>query len=63
MIGDTFGFYHRKDRTIFYFGDATGHGVKAGFTVATLSNLFFDRVRDDRLTIEELYLELNNQLK
>ena len=63
VIGDTFGYFHRKDSTIFYFWDATWHGVKAWLTVAALSNIFFDKVRFEKYSFEELVFELNNSLK
>ena len=63
VIGDTFGYFHRKNSTIFYFGDATWHGVKAWLTVAALSNIFFDKVRLEKYSFEELVFELNNSLK
>lgn len=62
IVGDTFGSYTDGKRTIFYFGDATGHGVQAGFTVAALSKLFHEHVRKIK-SFPELFVKLNNDLK
>ncbi len=45
IVGDTFGKYKFGTKTIFYFGDATGHGVQAGLTVSILTKLFFEQVK------------------
>lgn len=62
IVGDTFGSYTEGRRTIFYFGDATGHGVQAGFTVAALSKLFHEHVRKIK-SFPELFVRINNDLK
>ncbi|MDD2487200.1 MAG: SpoIIE family protein phosphatase [Candidatus Gracilibacteria bacterium] len=63
IVGDTFGYKHiENDKTLFYFGDATGHGIQAGFTVALLTKIFFEctkKIRD----FQELFLKVNNDLK
>lgn len=62
IVGDTFGSYTEGKRTVFYFGDATGHGVQAGFTVAALSKLFHEHVRKIK-SFPELFVKINNDLK
>lgn len=62
IVGDTFGFYKDGTRTVFYFGDATGHGVQSGFTVALLSRLFFEHSRKIK-SFSELFVTINNELK
>ncbi len=62
IVGDTFGFVESNQRAIFYFGDATGHGIQSGFTVALLSKLFYEcSGKTDNFV--ELFIELNNKLK
>lgn len=62
IVGDTFGYHKEGSKTIFYIGDATGHGVQAGFTVASLSKLFFDFSKKIQI-FQELFMILNNELK
>ncbi len=62
IVGDTFGSYSEGSRTVFYFGDATGHGIQAGFTVAELSKLFYEYAKKIR-NFPELVMTINNQLK
>ena len=62
IVGDTFGYYKEGNRTIFYIGDATGHGIQAGFTVALLSKLFFEFSKKIR-AFQEFFVILNNELK
>lgn len=62
IVGDTFGYYKDGNKTLFYIGDATGHGVQAGFTVALLSKLFFEFSKKIR-NFPELFVTLNNELK
>ena len=62
IVGDTFGYYKEGNKTLFYIGDATGHGVQAGFTVALLSKLFFEFSKKIR-AFPELFVTLNNELK
>jgi len=47
---------------VFYFGDATGHGVQACFTVALLSKLFFEFSKKIH-NFQDLFRTLNNELK
>lgn len=47
---------------MFYIGDATGHGVQAGFTVALLSKIFFEFSKKIK-NFSELFVTLNNELK
>ncbi|EKD30239.1 MAG: serine phosphatase [uncultured bacterium (gcode 4)] len=62
IVGDTFGYAKDGNRSVFYIGDATGHGVQAGFTVALLSKLFFEFSKKVRV-FQELFLTINNELK
>ncbi len=62
IVGDTFGYYKDGNKTLFYIGDATGHGVQAGFTVALLSKLFFEFSKKIRI-FSEFFVTLNNELK
>lgn len=62
IVGDTFGYHRDGNKTVFYIGDATGHGVQAGFTVALLSKLFFELTKKSR-NFQDLFSALNNQLK
>lgn len=47
---------------MFYFGDATGHGVQAGFTVSLLSKIFFEQTKKIKNFLE-LFRAINNELK
>lgn len=62
IVGDTFGSYREGRKTTFYFGDATGHGIQAGFTVAELSKIFTEYA-PKKLPFVDLFVEVNNQLK
>lgn len=63
IIWDTFWYYKADNsRTIFYFWDATGHGVQAGFTVAVLSKLFFEHSKKIK-NFQDLFMTINNDLK
>ncbi len=62
IVGDTFGTYKDGTKTIFYFGDATGHGVQAGLTVSILTKIFFEQAKKIK-GITELFFEVNNKLK
>ncbi len=62
IVGDTFGFHRDGTRTVFYFGDATGHGVQAGFTVSLLTKIFFEYAKKVKNFVE-LFKTLNNELK
>lgn len=62
IVGDTFGSYRDGTKTIFYFGDATGHGVQAGLTVSMLTKFFFEFAKKIK-SLPELFLQINNQLK
>jgi hypothetical protein len=62
IVGDTFASYQSGKKTVFYFGDATGHGVQAGFTVAELSKLF-NEYATKKLAFAELFVTINNRLK
>lgn len=62
IVGDTFGTYKDGTKTIFYFGDATGHGVQAGLTVSMMTKIFFEQAKKIK-GITELFFEINNRLK
>jgi Stage II sporulation protein E (SpoIIE) len=62
IVGDTFGHFRDGMKTIFYFGDATGHGIQAGFTVSQLTKIFYEQIKK-RLNFADLYVLLNNELK
>lgn len=62
ITGDTFGYATQWDSVIFYFGDATGHGIQSGLTVALLSQIFYNLV-PKKLSLSDLFMEMNNELK
>jgi serine phosphatase RsbU (regulator of sigma subunit) len=62
IVGDTFGTYKDGTKTIFYFGDATGHGVQAGLTVSMMTKIFFEQAKKIK-SITDLFFEVNNKLK
>lgn len=62
IVGDTFGYVKEGNKSVFYIGDATGHGVQAGFTVALLSKIFFDFSKKVRV-FQDLFMTINNELK
>jgi len=62
IVGDTFGYHKEWNKTLFYIGDATGHGVQAGFTVALLSKIFFEFSKKAQ-GFQEFFVTLNNELK
>lgn len=64
FTGDAFGFYHneKENKTIFYIGDATGHGIQASFTVAITSKLFYE-VTQKTTRLDEIVMTINNELK
>lgn len=57
---DTFDIHESKEKYTFYLGDATGHGIRAGFIVTLLSRLFQKHVFSP---LQELAFEVNNGLK
>ncbi|MDP5038959.1 MAG: hypothetical protein NWP80_00755, partial [Candidatus Gracilibacteria bacterium] len=40
ISGDSIGFKEEKNDYKFFIGDATGHGIKAGFIISQLTNFF-----------------------
>ena len=64
VSGDTFGsrYIEKLDSTVFYLGDATGHGVQAAFTVSMTSKLFYDHIKH-YTTLRDLMTVINNDLK
>ncbi|QFR39542.1 serine/threonine-protein phosphatase [Candidatus Gracilibacteria bacterium 28_42_T64] len=61
ISGDTFGFNENTSKYNFFLGDATGHGIRAGFIVTLLSRFFNKYV--DKSSLSELTYEINNGLK
>ncbi|MDD2870492.1 MAG: SpoIIE family protein phosphatase [Candidatus Gracilibacteria bacterium] len=61
ISGDTFGFVENENKYNFFLGDATGHGIRAGFIITLLSRLFNKYVKNS--TLRELTFEINNGLK
>ncbi|MDP2091111.1 MAG: PP2C family protein-serine/threonine phosphatase [Candidatus Gracilibacteria bacterium] len=61
ISGDTFGFVENDNKYNFFLGDATGHGIRAGFIITLLSRLFNKYVKDSSLS--QLTYEINNGLK
>lgn len=61
ISGDSFGFAETKNKYIFYLGDATGHGVRAGLIVSVLSKTFQENATKE--DIINLTLTVNNTLK
>ncbi|MFK7779894.1 MAG: PP2C family protein-serine/threonine phosphatase [Candidatus Gracilibacteria bacterium] len=61
ISGDTLGFVENDDKYNFFLGDATGHGIRAGFIITLLSRLFNKYVKSKSLV--ELTYEINNGLK
>lgn len=64
VTGDAFGFKKFEDeaRTIFYIGDATGHGIQASLTVAITSKIFFEMTQSSH-SLQEIVMTINNDLK
>ncbi|PID86391.1 hypothetical protein CSB08_00195 [Candidatus Gracilibacteria bacterium] len=61
ISGDSLGFNEGKDKYTFFIGDATGHGIKAGFILTLLTKTFEKLV--NKLTLKKLAFEVNNALK
>ncbi len=62
IIWDNFWYYKTNNKVIFYFWDATWHWIKAWFTIAILSKLFFEYTKEN-LDFKELFFKINNWLK
>ncbi|MEK7544534.1 MAG: SpoIIE family protein phosphatase [Patescibacteria group bacterium] len=60
--GDSFDFVTTGDRTIFYVGDVTGHGVPAGL-IMTMVNMLVYTYGEIYPNIYDLMVSLNRQLK
>ncbi|MDD3793380.1 MAG: SpoIIE family protein phosphatase [Candidatus Gracilibacteria bacterium] len=60
ISGDTFGLEESKEKYNFFIGDATGHGIRAGFIITLMNKLFKDNLNKD---LDELTIEINNGLK
>ncbi|MCH2188676.1 serine/threonine-protein phosphatase [Candidatus Gracilibacteria bacterium] len=61
ISGDTFGFHETKQKYHFFLGDATGHGIRAGFIVTLLTRVFEKFA--PKSSLEKLTFEINNELK
>lgn len=63
IIWDTFGhFKSQNNKTVFYFGDATGHWIQAWFTVSILSKIFYDSTKTYK-QFQDFFVKINNELK
>ncbi len=62
IIWDNFWYYKKNNKVIFYFWDATWHWIKAWFTIAVLSKLFFEYTKEN-LSFQEFFVKINNWLK
>ncbi|MDD5213561.1 MAG: PP2C family protein-serine/threonine phosphatase [Candidatus Gracilibacteria bacterium] len=62
ISGDTFGFYDYNNGKRFFIGDATGHGVRAGFMISLLTSSFHSLVKTIP-NLKDLVVALNNKLK
>ncbi len=60
ISGDSFGFAENKEKYVFYIGDATGHGVRAGLIVSLLSKVFQENALKEDLAT--LTYNINNTL-
>ncbi|RKW23523.1 serine/threonine-protein phosphatase [Candidatus Gracilibacteria bacterium] len=60
ISGDTFGIEENKNNYLMFLGDATGHGVKAGFIIS-IFNKIFKSLKDKSIT--DIYFDINNQVK
>ncbi|MDD5770139.1 MAG: PP2C family protein-serine/threonine phosphatase [Candidatus Gracilibacteria bacterium] len=61
ITGDSLGFVKNKDKYTFYIGDATGHGIRAGFIISQLTKKFYEL--SGKLSLQDLVVEINNSLK
>jgi hypothetical protein len=60
--GDTFDFFEKEDRTIFYIGDSTGHGIPAGIVMVMVDTLI-ETFIDLHSGLSEIMINLNKYLK
>ncbi len=60
--GDTFDFYTKGDRHLFYVGDSTGHGIPAGIVMVMVDALLetFISIED---SLSTMVIKLNQYLK
>ena len=60
--GDTFDFYTKGNRNLFYIGDSTGHGIPAGIVMVMVDALLetFISLED---TLTNMVIKLNQYLK
>ncbi|MDD2907059.1 MAG: PP2C family protein-serine/threonine phosphatase [Candidatus Gracilibacteria bacterium] len=60
ISGDTFGLEESDKKYNFFIGDATGHGIRAGFIITLINKLFKENYNKD---LNELAFNINNSLK
>ncbi|NVP17598.1 serine/threonine-protein phosphatase [Candidatus Gracilibacteria bacterium] len=60
ISGDTFGLEENSKNYKFFIGDATGHGIRAGFIITLINKLFKENYNKD---LNEVAFEVNNGLK
>lgn len=61
ISGDTLGLFTTKKNYRFFIGDATGHGIKAGFIITQLTKKIGEIIH--LASIEKIIFEVNNALK
>lgn len=62
MGGDTFDFFNKKGRNIFYVGDSTGHGIPAGI-VMIMVDVLLETFIEKETDIRSMVVQLNRYLK
>ncbi len=60
--GDTFDFFLKNNRNIFYIGDSTGHGIPAGIVMVMVDVLLETFINIEE-TLRSMVIKLNHYLK
>ncbi len=60
--GDTFDFFFKDNRNIFYIGDSTGHGIPAGIVMVMVDVLLETFIHMES-TLRDMVIKLNHYLK
>lgn len=60
--GDTFDFFNKNGRNIFYIGDSTGHGIPAGI-VMIMVDVLLETFIEQESDIRSMVFQLNRYLK
>ncbi|MDD3144722.1 MAG: PP2C family protein-serine/threonine phosphatase [Candidatus Gracilibacteria bacterium] len=60
ISGDTFGLEESNKKYNFFLGDATGHGIRAGFIITLINKLFKENYNNE---LNEIAFNINNGLK